>query len=170
MTCPQCAAPLVLDPMSVTWCDACSWNVAPDRRPPKRRLERIYAEAGRRSGEALLEEVVHRDATRPDLTPGVAVAYVLAGLVYVAVAAAILGGAALAVVTFPNPATAREQERRRRAARLETARLDVTHPPLGALIASLERRPHHEPSVRISAGSWQQAEAELAPARAAIGP
>ena len=63
---------------------------------------------------------------------------------------------------------AHERERRRRAARHEHARPDVTHPPTGQRIALLERRPPQPPGIVLDAERAAAIEAELAPSRAAL--
>lgn len=54
---------------------------------------------------------------------------------------------------------ARERERRRRVARLETARLDATHPPTGLRIRLLEERPELPGSG--DGADWDAIDAEL---------
>jgi Zn-dependent protease with chaperone function len=58
-----------------------------------------------------------------------------------------------------------ERERRRRAARHEHARLNVTHPPTGQRIALLERRPPSPPAIVLGAGRAAAIDAELAASR-----
>ena len=55
----------------------------------------------------------------------------------------------------------RERERRRRVARLEGARLDVTHPPTGLRIRLLEERGHLEPTLALDAEEAAQIDREL---------
>lgn len=62
----------------------------------------------------------------------------------------------------------RERERRRRVARLEDARLDVTHPPTGLRIRLLEERPVDEPAVSLSQAGSDSIDFELAPLRPAL--
>ena len=57
----------------------------------------------------------------------------------------------------------REVERRRRAARLEEARLDVTHPPTGMRIALLESRPENAALVDLSEAASAAIDEELRP-------
>jgi len=56
----------------------------------------------------------------------------------------------------------RERERRRRAARLEGARLDVTHPPTAHRVRMLEERPALPPRVVLGAEDSAKIDAELA--------
>ena len=62
----------------------------------------------------------------------------------------------------------RERERRRRAARLEDARLDVTHPPTGLRIALLEERPPAAPRVVLAATDAAAVGLELEPFRQSL--
>ena len=57
---------------------------------------------------------------------------------------------------------AQERKRLDAVARLESSRLDSTHPPTGYRIALLEARPISNPSVRITATSWRAVEHEIA--------
>lgn len=58
---------------------------------------------------------------------------------------------------------ARELERRRRAARLEGARLDVTHPPTGMRLALLESRPATRALVELAEADSAAIDDELRP-------
>ncbi len=55
----------------------------------------------------------------------------------------------------------RERERRRRVARLEETRLDVTHPPTGHRIRLLEARPSLPPLVHTDPAEAGDVDAEL---------
>src|SRR4051812_32435698 len=92
--CPACGAPLTLDPEQVTWCDECSWNVGPELEhdKPRGRLERVYAEAGRRAGNALADEIIRGADPRPRVTLAVVAAGALAVAVTFVIAAMIAGG------------------------------------------------------------------------------
>jgi Zn-dependent protease with chaperone function len=57
----------------------------------------------------------------------------------------------------------RERERRRRAARLEEARLEDTHPPTGMRIAMIEGRDVQEPRVRLDGARARRIDTELEP-------
>jgi Zn-dependent protease with chaperone function len=57
----------------------------------------------------------------------------------------------------------RERERRRRVARLESTRLEDTHPPTGMRIALVEGRAAVEPKVVLGEQRSRQIDAELAP-------
>ena len=59
----------------------------------------------------------------------------------------------------------RERERRRRIARLESARLDATHPPTGRRIELLERRPPRTAAVTLDPARHAAIERELAAVR-----
>jgi Zn-dependent protease with chaperone function len=63
----------------------------------------------------------------------------------------------------------RERERRRRIARLEHARLEVTHPPTGMRIALLEERPPSPPQVTLNPIASARIDAELEPLEPATG-
>jgi Zn-dependent protease with chaperone function len=69
----------------------------------------------------------------------------------------LFGDIAEAVAAVPE----RERERRRRVARLEGARLDVTHPPTASRIRLLEERPHLDAAVRLSAAGAEAIDREL---------
>jgi Zn-dependent protease with chaperone function len=71
----------------------------------------------------------------------------------------LCGDIAEAVAAVPE----RERERRRRVARLEGARLDVTHPPSGSRIRLLEERPPVDAAIRLSAAGSEAIDRELAP-------
>jgi Zn-dependent protease with chaperone function len=60
----------------------------------------------------------------------------------------------------------RERLRRRRVARLETARLDASHPPTARRIELLERRPRREPLLNVGPG--ELLDCELRPLRAPL--
>jgi Zn-dependent protease with chaperone function len=57
----------------------------------------------------------------------------------------------------------RERERRRRVTRLESTRLEATHPPSGMRVALLEGRAAAEPRVVLSEEGSRRIDAELAP-------
>jgi Zn-dependent protease with chaperone function len=57
----------------------------------------------------------------------------------------------------------RERERRRRAARLEEARLDSSHPPTALRIALIEGRPAAAPRVVLNQAGARRIDAELEP-------
>jgi Zn-dependent protease with chaperone function len=61
-----------------------------------------------------------------------------------------------------------ERQRRRRVARREAARLDVTHPPMGQRIAVLESRPHQAPLVVLDAEPAARIDLELEPLRSPL--
>ena len=60
---------------------------------------------------------------------------------------------------------ARERDRRRRIARLESSRLDMTHPPTAFRIDLLERRPKLLPRVVLDPAASNAVDAELGPYR-----
>ncbi len=62
----------------------------------------------------------------------------------------------------------RERERRRRVARLESARLDATHPPTAFRIELVEARGKQEPKVILDPGRSAAIDAELQPRRRAV--
>ena len=62
----------------------------------------------------------------------------------------------------------RERERRRRAARLETARLDDTHPPTGFRILLIEERGAADAKVALSAEGSAAIDRELEKYRASV--
>ena len=77
----------------------------------------------------------------------------------------VLARATEALCAVPD----RERERRRRAARLEHARLDDTHPPTGMRIAMLEGRPAQAPAVTLNSAWSARIDTELEPLRMQIG-
>ena len=62
----------------------------------------------------------------------------------------------------------RERERRRKVARLETARLDETHPPTGSRIALLERRSAKAAKVTLAVDDSSTIDLELTKRRSAV--
>jgi Zn-dependent protease with chaperone function len=62
----------------------------------------------------------------------------------------------------------RERERRKKVARLETARLDVTHPPTGSRISLLERRGAKAAKVTLAADTSSAIDRELAKRRSEV--
>jgi heat shock protein HtpX len=67
-----------------------------------------------------------------------------------------------------NAVPERERERRRKVARLETARLDVTHPPTGSRISLLERRGAKAAKVTLGADGSSAIDQELKKRRSAV--
>jgi Zn-dependent protease with chaperone function len=65
------------------------------------------------------------------------------------------------IVSVPQ----REVERRRRVSRLQSTRLESTHPPTSLRIALLEARPGAEPLVRLTAERSAAIDEELRPRR-----
>jgi Zn-dependent protease with chaperone function len=105
-TCPSCGTELPDAAGFSPWCAQCGWNLkAPDVRPPRTRLDRLYARAGRRAGERMLERLLEADELEPRLTPARAAAYALAGGIHLLTTALVGGGIALGALTFPNPFT-----------------------------------------------------------------
>src|SRR5688572_28395240 len=103
MECPDCHAPLAVDPRFPSWCE-CGWGLQP---PPVRRrgtlVERASEAAGRRLGERAQRRLAGAPDLRPRLTPALAAAYGIAALVHLLVLAFLVGGLALLVTGFPNP-------------------------------------------------------------------
>jgi Zn-dependent protease with chaperone function len=103
MECPDCRAPLTVDPRFPSWCE-CGWGLQP---PPVRRrgtlVERAYEAAGRRAGERSHRRLAAASALRPRLTPALAAAFTIAALVHLLVLAFLVGGVALAWTGVPNP-------------------------------------------------------------------
>ena len=62
----------------------------------------------------------------------------------------------------------RERERRRKVARLETARLDDTHPPTGSRISLLERRGANAAKVTLGTDDSSAIDRELTKRRSAV--
>jgi Zn-dependent protease with chaperone function len=74
-------------------------------------------------------------------------------------AADVLDRLQIAVQLVPE----RERERRRRVTRLESTRLESTHPPTGMRIALIEGRQATEPEVALDDARSRMIDAELAP-------
>jgi Zn-dependent protease with chaperone function len=100
--CPNCGATLPVVQPYITWCDGCGWNIAaPVRPPPTGRFERLYEDAGRRSGERMERELARGDNLEPRLTLTKAFAYAIAAAVHVVTLALLVGGVVL-VALFPT--------------------------------------------------------------------
>lgn len=94
--CPACSADVVFDGRHVPWCPACAWGLrAPEPEPPRGRVDRALAAAGRRQGDLVLEEVLGQDALRPRPTPATVAAAALAVAVLAGTAALGAGGVLL---------------------------------------------------------------------------
>ena len=78
--------------------------------------------------------------------------------------AGLLDRAAAHLVAVPE----RERERRRRVARLETARLNSTHPPTGSRIALVESRGSRDARVVVTESASAVIDQELAGRRLAV--
>jgi Zn-dependent protease with chaperone function len=103
--CPQCGAALPVVPHVVTWCDHCEWNVNPSPPPPPQSpFERIYAALGTRLSRQLFAAVQQHAALRPPRTLSTALATVSALAVHGFTLLVALGGVALVLWAWPNPA------------------------------------------------------------------
>jgi len=90
ITCPSCSAPLPIDNRYVTWCDACDWNVEPERegRPLARREQRREARRLQRA-QRVFDEIVREGERTGRSLPRRLLTYVL-GLLVLAVGPALL--------------------------------------------------------------------------------
>ena len=98
--CPQCGGGYPVQAGFVPWCDRCGWGLKPPALPRARSpFAKLYVEAGRRAGGALLAEMRRGPVGRPRLTPALAAAFALAVLVHgvtlglVGLGVALLAGA-----------------------------------------------------------------------------
>jgi heat shock protein HtpX len=98
--CPQCGGAYPVQAGFVPWCDRCGWGLKPPALPRARSpFAKLYVEAGRRAGGALLAEMRRGPVGRPRLTPALAAAFALAVLVHgvtlglVGLGVALLAGA-----------------------------------------------------------------------------
>jgi Zn-dependent protease with chaperone function len=104
-SCPECGATVPFHEGFLTWCHQCSWNlIAPTAPKPKTRFDRAYAAAGRRIGNRMADRLLAADSLEPRLTPTRAAAYAIAVLTHATTLAFAVGGVALVVLAFPNPA------------------------------------------------------------------
>ncbi len=78
-TCPQCGAPLTVEPGFVTWCDRCNWNIQP-RRPSRSRgrFEALYDSLGERFGQSLFDEIKRKQTLKSQWTIARVAAWLLA--------------------------------------------------------------------------------------------
>jgi Zn-dependent protease with chaperone function len=77
--CPQCGAPLTVEPGYVIWCDRCDWNVRPQQRSRSRgRIEALYDSLGERFGRNLFAEIKQERSLKPHWTIARATAWLLA--------------------------------------------------------------------------------------------
>ncbi|MFN2469248.1 MAG: M48 family metalloprotease [Gaiellaceae bacterium] len=103
--CPECGTDLPVAEGFASWCHQCGWNLkAPEREQAHGRLDRLYEAAGRRLGERLVGQMLAAEQLEPRLTPARLAAAAIAVAVYALTLALLVGGVALAVVAFPNPA------------------------------------------------------------------
>jgi heat shock protein HtpX len=81
--CPRCGGAYPVQAGFVPWCDRCGWGIKPHALPRARSpFAKLYLEAGRRAGGALLAEMRGGPVGRPRVTPALAAAYALAVLVH----------------------------------------------------------------------------------------
>jgi Zn-dependent protease with chaperone function len=103
--CPRCATTLPVLSGYLTWCHECSWNLTapPVPRRPEGPVDRLAALAGRRLGNRLAEQLIAAGSLEPRLTLVRLTAYTIAVGVDLLTVGFLVGGAALAALTFPNP-------------------------------------------------------------------
>jgi Zn-dependent protease with chaperone function len=102
--CPECRAPVPVDPGFIAWCASCGWNLSP---PPvggraDGRFARLYAAAGRRAGDRMARRLLQAPTLEPRLTPGRVASYAIAAAVFVLALVLFVGGVLLAVLALPN--------------------------------------------------------------------
>src|SRR5215471_11705063 len=103
LPCPDCGAVLPVEKGYVTWCDSCGWNlVAPAAVPPGSRLRRMYASAGRKLGERMVDDLGEVETLERRLTWSLVAAYGIAAAVHALTLALVAGGAFLVWTTFPD--------------------------------------------------------------------
>jgi heat shock protein HtpX len=104
--CPQCQTLLPVYTNYVTWCHGCGWNLKPyAESEPENILDKMYLELGRKSSQALFEDVRKRGwqvkrHTIPSLS--LMLAYLLAVLVYLLTFAVGVAGGVLLVRDWPG--------------------------------------------------------------------
>jgi Zn-dependent protease with chaperone function len=91
-SCPLCGSKVPVHDGYVTWCE-CGWNLKPQRPDrPDRLWGRVYARASRNASERLLRQAIGAERLGPAVTVSIALAFVLAALVYLfAVVCVLLG-------------------------------------------------------------------------------
>ena len=81
--CPKCGGAYPVQAGFVPWCDRCGWGLKPPAlRRTRSPFDKLYLEAGRRAGGALLAEMRRAPVGRPRVTPAMAAAFALALLVH----------------------------------------------------------------------------------------
>ncbi|MEU4391226.1 M48 family metalloprotease [Kribbella sp. NPDC023855] len=97
--CPQCAHQLPADPLYVTWCDRCDWNVDPTGPTDKTPAWRLRLE--HRLAETLYRELEQGKIHRPGWDAARVAAYLLSAVILLLPLAGLLGGIALLVFYRP---------------------------------------------------------------------
>ncbi len=95
MRCPSCDGTVATDVGYPAWCE-CGWGLDPPPTPrlPRTAAERAYVEAGRRAGERAHRRLARAATLERQLTPSLALAYAVAGVVHLLCLALLAGGAA----------------------------------------------------------------------------
>jgi Zn-dependent protease with chaperone function len=97
--CPQCAHQLPNDPLYVTWCDRCDWNVDPTGPTDKTPVWRLRLE--HRLADTLYRELEQGKIHRPGWDAARIAAYLLSVVILLLPLAGLLGGIALLVFYRP---------------------------------------------------------------------
>lgn len=97
--CPQCAHQLPADPLYVTWCDQCDWNVDPTGPTDKTPAWRLRLE--HRLADTLYRELEQGKIHRPGWDAARVAAYLLSAVILLLPLAGLLGGIALLVFYRP---------------------------------------------------------------------
>jgi len=102
-TCPECGAPIPVDPWP-SWCERCSWGiVAPTRTPPRTLTEVLFERVGADVGDRTVARLAADDELRPHLTPSRAAAIAIALCVHLLTVAFLAGSVLLVVRAWQNP-------------------------------------------------------------------
>jgi Zn-dependent protease with chaperone function len=100
LACPECGAPVPVEPGFSPWCDRCGWNIAPPRTPvPQTLFERFYASIARRGGAHLAAQIARQAHKGPRLTLTAIGAGLIAALVHATTLIFLIAG--ILLVTSP---------------------------------------------------------------------
>ena len=91
-TCPDCSGAIAVNKGFVTWCE-CGWNLAPSvPTEPPTLLGTLYGRLGKRSGQALLDEMMAADSLKPRWSLEKILALALAAAVYLVILGCFVTG------------------------------------------------------------------------------
>ncbi|GAB4208849.1 MAG: hypothetical protein OHK0022_39010 [Roseiflexaceae bacterium] len=101
--CPQCQAPIPVNPEFVSWCDKCDWNLKPDVVAQDVSVfDSLYLKLGQRLGQDLLDTMLAKPTARPRITVSVLLAVGVAALVHLSTLLFAMLGLVLLVQDWPN--------------------------------------------------------------------